>query len=475
MMRSATGILAILCLGGCLHVGPEYEAPEQSRFASAEFVYAEGYGTDAPLADWWTAFDDAVLDGLIEKGRAENRTLAAAASNLMSARAALGLARQNRLPFDTLTVTTQETRFAAAASPFAGDDALPNVSLVSFGSAAAWELDLFGRVSRTIDIANAESEAAFAQLVDLQSVIIADIADAYLDLRGAQAQLAVAERNTEVQAETLGLTETIRDAGRGTDLDVEQARAQLETTRSTIPPLRSRIVAAANQIAVLTGQTPSDVTYLVDTEAPLPSIKTALPIGDPMELLRRRPDIAASERSLAAAFNQIGLEVAEAYPRIDLVGGVSLEADGFGALSLPTALAFNVGPSISWSLTDLLRAKNLIAAARAGADAAFADFEQTILLALAETETALNVQAELQEQVVHLRIAEEATLAAADLSRIRFENGRSTFLQVLDAEGRALTASDQRVAIETEIARAQVAVFRALRAGPHISASEDKG
>ncbi|MEM9670091.1 MAG: efflux transporter outer membrane subunit [Pseudomonadota bacterium] len=467
MIRLVTLFACLTCLYGCLHVGPDYEAPDTAPFTDNEFVYAGNYASETPLSNWWTAFEDPVLNDLIEQGTAQNRTLVSAASNLIAARATLGLTRQNRFPFDTLTVTTQETRFAAAASPFAGAEALPNVSLVSFGGAASWELDLFGRVTRTIEIADAESEAAFAQLVDLQTVIIADIADAYLDLRGAQAQLAVAEQNADVQAETLALTETIRDAGRGTDLDVEQARAQLETTRSTIPPLRSRIVTAANQIAVLIGETPSAVTELVDTDGPLPTIETALPIGDPAELLRRRPDVAASERTLAAAFNQIGLEVAEAYPKVDLVGGVAVEADGFDVLTLPTALAFNIGPSISWSLTDLLRAKNLIASARAGGDAAFANFEQTILLALAETETALNSQAQLQEQVVHLRVAEEATLAAAELSRIRFENGRSTFLQVLDAEGRALAASDQRVAVETEIARAQVDVFRALRAGPH--------
>ncbi|MEL6225699.1 MAG: efflux transporter outer membrane subunit, partial [Pseudomonadota bacterium] len=464
--RVGLSMIGLLALSGCLSVGPDYVPPEPTDFSETDFVYGASYDTSVPLSDWWTAFNDPILTGLIDQGLSENRSLEVASANLAAARANFGLSRQNRLPFDSITVTAQETRFAAAASPFAGSERLPNVSLVSFGTSAAWELDVFGRVSRLIEIASAQTDAALADLVDLQAIIATDIADAYLDLRGAQFQLDVAERNAAVQSESLDLTIVIRDAGRGTDLDVEQARAQLETTRASIPPLRARAVAAANQLAVLTGQTPAAVTGLVEARGALPEITEALRIGDPAALLRRRPDIAASERLLAATFNTIGLELAEAFPRIDLVGGASVEADGFDALNLPQALAFNIGPSISWSITDLLRARNRIDAAEAETNAAFAAYEQTILLALSEIETALNTQAELQEQIVHLRAAEEASAEAAKLSRIRFENGRTDFLQVLDAQGRALVASDQRVAIETEIARAQVAVFRALRAGP---------
>ncbi len=466
MIRLSAAVVAATLLGGCLTVGPDYEPPERAALATDAFVYGEGYDAASPLAEWWTAFADPALNDLVARSAGNNRTLAAAAANLAAARAERGLARQNRLPTDTLTATAQETRFAAAASPFAGDERLPNVSLVSFGGAAAYEVDLFGRVTRTIRIADAQSAAAEAMLRDLQAVIAADTADAYLQMRGAQAQLAVARRNADVQAQTLGLTEVIRDAGRGTDLDVEQARAQLATTRSAIPPLRAAVVSAANTLAVLIGETPAAVADLAGAPQALPMVTDPLRIGDPADLLRRRPDIAASERALAAASNVVGLEVATAFPRVDLLGGVSVEADGFSALTLPPALAFNVGPSISWSLTDLLRARNRIDAANAEAAAAFADYEQTVLTALAEIETALNAQARLQEQIVFLKEAETASAEAAGLSRIRFENGRSDFLQVLDAEARALDASLQRAAIETEIALAQVAVFRALRAGP---------
>ena len=454
-------------LVGCITIGPDYVKSETDTVADEEFVYVGEYDTEAPLADWWTAFEDPTLNELIATGVVRNNSLRAAASNLAAARAALGLAKNNFLPTDTATTTRQKVRVPSAPSVFSDGTPLPTVDLVSIGTDLSWEVDLFGRVKRTIEIAQAQTEGSFAQLVDLQTVIIADIADAYFDLRGAQARLAVTEGNARVQAETLELTEVIRDAGRGTDLDVEQARAQLETTRSTIPPLRARVVSAANAIAVLTGQRPSDVTSLINVAAPLPRIQTALSIGSPAQLLRRRPDVAASERNLAAAVSEIGLEMASAYPQVNLVGGVSLSSDGPGDIDTEAALGFNYGPSISWSLADFYRSRNRVASAEAQADAAFANYEQALLVALAETETALNRQAQLQQQLTHLQLAENASLEAARLSQLRFRGGRSSFLQVLDAQGRALVASDQRVATETDIARAQVAVFRALRAGPN--------
>ncbi|MDB2437877.1 efflux transporter outer membrane subunit [Hellea sp.] len=466
--RLALVSLATGFLTGCTTLGPDYVKPSPDEISGAEFVYAGEYDTVAPLSNWWTAFDDPILNGLVETGISRNNSLRAASANLAAARAALGVARSNRLPSDEATITRQQVRTSSAPSVFSDGTPLPTVNLISLGTDVAWEVDLFGRVTRTIEIAKAQSEASFSQLVDLQTVIIADIADNYLDMRGAQAQLTVAEENALVQTETLRLTELIRDAGRGTDLDVEQARAQLETTRASIPPLRAQIVSAANNIAVLTGQTPQDVTSLIETPSPLPTVQAALPIGNPAELLRRRPDVAASERLLAAAVSEIGLEMASAYPRVDLVGGVVLASDGVSDLDTTAALGFNFGPSISWSLGNFLTSRNRVDAAEAEVAAAYADYEQALLVALAETESALNTQAQLQKQLTHLRLAENASLEAARLSQIRFRAGRSSFLQVLDAQGRALLASDQRVATETEIARAQVAVFRALRAGPNI-------
>lgn len=460
-----------LLLSACTIIGPNYEPPQTAAFEEPSFINEAPYEETAPLSTWWTAFDDSVLTGLVSAGVDQNRSLAAAYANVNASRAQLGVARLNRLPFDTVTASYQDSRTASsvfAASTGQGSDIgpFPTNDISDLNISASWEIDLFGRVTRTINIAKADLGQAQALLADLQTVLIADIVDAYVNVRGLEAQLAVAVNNAENQAETLRLTETIRDAGRGTDFDVERAKAQLSGTRASIPPLETAAAAARYQLAVLTGQTPAQIEASLTDAAPLPIIVGPLSVGDPASLLRRRPDIAVRERALAAATENIGLNLTNAFPRVNLVGAVGYQSIGFDDAFSENALNFNVGPSITWSLTDLLRARDRVAAADAGAQAAFAEYEQAILVALAEVETALVQQANLQRQLTELTEAERASAAASRLARLRYENGAADFLSVLDAERRELEAADQLAAIRTATARAQVAMFRALRAGP---------
>lgn len=463
-------------LNACTIIGPDYEPPQTAAFEEPSFINEAPYDETEPLATWWTAFDDSILAGLVSTGIDQNRSLAAAYANVNASRAQLGVARLNRLPFDTITASYQESRTASsvfAASTGQGADVgpFPTNDISDLNISASWEVDLFGRVTRTINIAKADLGQAQALLADLQTVLIADIVDAYVNVRGLEAQLTVAVNNAENQAETLRLTETIRDAGRGTDFDVERAKAQLSATRASIPPLETAAAAARYQLAVLTGQTPSQIEVLLADTAPLPIIAGPLSVGDPASFLRRRPDIAVSERALAAATENVGLNLTNAFPRINLVGAVGFQSIGFDDAFSENALNFNVGPSITWSLTDLLRAKDRVAGANASAQAAFAEYEQTILVALAEVESALVQQANLQRQLTELTEAERASAAASRLARLRYENGASDFLSVLDAERRELEAADQLAAIRTATARAQVSLFRALRAGPALSES----
>ena len=320
-------------------------------------------------------------------------------------------------------------------------------------------------ISDTIEAAVADADAAEAALGDLQSTIAADIADAYVLLRGLQAQRAVAVRNTQNLGRTMELVGELRAVGRVTDLDLDQARAQLLISEAAIPPLDAALADAASRLAVLTGRTPSAGMDLLSEQAALPLVDETIAIGDPAMLLRRRPDIAVAERLLAAATARIGLNVAEAFPRVDLLGDVGVRAIGVDNLFASTALNFAIGPQISWSVTDLVRARDRIEGAEATAAAAFASYEQSVLNALAETEAALAAQARLQERYAKLSEAEAAATAAASVAPLRYEAGRVDFLQVLDTERVALTTANEAAAARTEIARAQVAVFRALRAG----------
>ncbi len=457
-------------LSACATLGPDHAPPDTDPYASEAFVFGDPYGSQMPLARWWTAFDDAELDRLIERGLAENRTLTRAAANLQRARAELGLARLERAPEDTVSASYLEARRASASSSEAGPGSGPaapaeTLRYGQLGVSALWELDLFGRIDRMIESAAARAEASEAALADLQLVIIADIADAYVSLRGLHAQLRVANDNVENQQETLALVRDLQAAGRATELEVQQTRVQLANADAVRPILQAAIAERTSQLAVLVGVTPAHLEPLIEAGAALPLIEGVIAAGDPAALLRRRPDIREREWILAAATADIGVNLADAFPRLSLLGDVGFSSAGGGDLFGANALNFALGPQLSWSVVGLAGTRQRVAAARASAVMAFAEYEQAVLMALAETETALARQAQLQRRIASLRDADAAAVSAADLARLRYETGATDFLNVLDADRVRLDAANQLAAARTELARAQVAVFRALRAG----------
>ncbi|MEM6413123.1 MAG: efflux transporter outer membrane subunit [Pseudomonadota bacterium] len=470
----ASGIL----ISGCTAIGPKYEQPNPEDLSNdtTNFEFRDGYDTAAPNAAWWEAFGDPQLTDIISSSITHNRTLQIAAANLSSTRAAQRIAKANRLPTDRFSANYQETRASAVqlAGVGIGADAIEpndNVDFTNIGIAAGWELDLFGRVGRLIEIATADVGAAAAALADLHSIIAADVADTYILLRGLQTQRSVAYQNIENLSRTLELVAEQRLVGRVTRLDVEQATAQLRISEAVIPSLDAALAETANQLSSLAGKPPAFGISLLKQDRPLPIATGDISIGDPAALLRRRPDIKAAERQLAAATAGIGLNISEAFPRIDLLGNAGIRAIGVESLFAPPALNFAVGPQLSWSVTDLIRARDRVQGATAATAAAFANYEQTVLNALAETETALAAQANLRKRHTTLKAAETSARAAADLARMRYEAGRVNFLQVLDTERVALTTANDVAAAHTDIARAQVAVFRALRLGAPLSSN----
>lgn len=460
-----------LALGACAPFGPHYRAPETAGFETPAFINQDAYEATEPSSAWWTAFGDQTLNDLVLMGLAENKTLRAAVENVNASRAAVGLARLDRAPFDQLSSSYLRSRsgsavFAASTGLGSGGGTFPTNDISTVSVNSTWEVDLFGRVTREINLAKADLGRSQADLADLQVTVISDIADAYVRLRGLQRRLKVASENAENQTSTLKLTEATRDAGRGTDFDVERAKAQLSGTRATIPPLEAEIAATTYALGVLIGKTPAEITALLNASADLPAITSSIAIGDPAALLRRRPDIRVQERALASATERIGLNIADAFPRVELIGNGGFQAIDFENQFGPKALNFSFGPSISWSLTNIIRARSRVNAASASARAAFAGYEQTVLAALAETESALKRQGSLQKQLADLREAKRASGEAARLAEFRYQNGATDFLSVLDAQRRELEAAESLAAAETAAAQSQVAVFRALRAGP---------
>ncbi len=363
----------------------------------------------------------------------------------------------------TFMARSNEQQSAAALQEFPGGDR--DREIYNAGFDAFWEIDLFGRVRRSIEARTAEVAASEATLRDVLVSLIAEVARNYFELRGTQHQLAVARRNADNQRQTLDLTIARLEGGIGTQLDTARARAQLDATQANIPPLEAAIRRAMHRLSVLTGHPPATLVTAFERPAPLPDAPKLVTLGRPEDLLRRRPDIRVAERNLAAATARIGVATADLFPRVTFIGSIALEASSFTGLGGSGSDTYSFGPSLRWAAFDLGRVRARIAAADARAEAELAMYERTVLRALEETENALVEFGRSQARRDFLRTSAEASEQAAGLARQRFEVGAADFLTVLDAERTMLEAQDRLARSETDAATALVAVYEALGGG----------
>jgi multidrug efflux system outer membrane protein len=452
-------------LAGCA-VGPNYKPPQTAvagSFANAPTNAVAA--NETALATWWKGFEDAKLDDVVARAIAHNHNLRIATANLKEARALRRLAVFDLAPTVQADASYTDMLLSKTAAPPGTPRKLRQSELYEAGFDATWEIDLFGRVRRSVQAVNAGFAAADATRLDVLVSVVAEVARNYFELRGAQNQLAVARRNADVQTETLKITQARLEGGRGTDFDVSRSRSLLTLTLSTIPPLEAGIQKTIHRLAVLTGQQPTTLTTELSTLAPLPAAMPALAVGSPELLLRRRPDVRAAERSLAVATARIGIAMADLFPRVVFVGSVALQAETFAGLSKGGSDTWNFGPRISWAALDLGRVQARIKAADARAEGSLAFYELTVLAALEETENALVDFGHEQTRQQFLQESAQASQQASDLAHQRYEAGASDFLSVLDAERTLLEAQDRLAASQTRTATALVTVYKALGGG----------
>jgi len=434
------GFLPAVFLTACAG-GPNYKQPQMpvaNSFANAPTNAIAG--DEAALAAWWKGFNDARLDSLVDRAITNNHDLRIATANLKEARALRRLTTFDLAPTVQANAGYANSLLSKAAAPPGTRRNAREIELYDASFDATWELDLFGRVRRSVQAANAQFASVEANRLDVLVSVTAEVARNYFELRGLQNQLAVARKNADVQSETLKITQARLDGGRGTDFDVSRSRSLLNLTLSTIAPLEAAIQKTIYRIAVLTGQQPTALTSELSAPEPLAPVMPAIALGDPATLLRRRPDIRSAERSLAAAPARIGVATAALFPRVTFVGRVRLEADTFAGLGKNGADTWNFGPRITWAALDLGRVQARIKAADARTEASLAFYERTVLTALEETEGALVDFGEEQSRQQFLETSAQASQKAADLAHQRYEGGVTDFLSVLDAERTLLEA-----------------------------------
>ncbi|MEZ0472879.1 efflux transporter outer membrane subunit [Luteimonas salinilitoris] len=462
--RAVLPSLLAVALAACA-VGPDHVRPELPLAdAFVQGQVSDPSALPAPDEAFWEAFADPQLDALVDAALDANHDLRIALASYDRANALLRGAGFDRFP----TVTA----FAEAADSRASADELPGVPRAGrdgeryrAGIEASWELDLFGRVRRGVEASRAGAAASAADLAALQVAIVSEVVRGYVELRGAQERLRVAQANADNQRETLRLVDARFEAGRGTGFDTARARAQLESTLARVPALEAEVAAGMHRLAVLTGRTPDALVAQLAPVRPLPALPARLDAGSPGDLLRRRPDIAAAEQRLHAAIAHIGVATADLFPRFTLGGLIGSVATDTGALFERDSETRLVALGIDWSFLDIGRVRARIAAADADAAGELARYEQTVLLALEDTENALVRYARTREEDTHLTRAAEDSARAAELARIRFEAGAVGLFEVLDAERTRLQAQDALVDARTRSVTGAVALYRALAGG----------
>jgi multidrug efflux system outer membrane protein len=451
-----------LVLAACA-VGPDYERPAVAN--ADEFVTPAAVHLDNREVEreFWKTFDDALLTELIEDSLRANHDVRIALSHLNEARALRGEAQFDVAPTVTASAGAVEARASERQNPIPNADRNQDYYDASFD--AFWELDFFGRVRRGLEAQSALVQAAEAELYATQVTVTAEVARNYFELRGAQERLAVARRNASNQEESLRITRARLEGGRGTQLDVSRAQSLLSATRATIPDLEAAVTYAMLRLGVLTGRSPEALMDRLADARPLPALPQTHRIGTPESLLRRRPDIQVAERQLAAATAQVGIAVADLFPRISFVGRWGFDAASSADLGDAASESYAFGPSIQWAAFDLGRVRKRIDQREAAADGALARYEQSVLRALEETDASLTAYAQALVKQQHLRQSAASSAEAATIARARFESGVTDFLTVLDAERTMLEAEDRLAASETQTATALLSMYKALGGG----------
>jgi multidrug efflux system outer membrane protein len=448
-------LISLWLLSACAARGP-YHAP-QTAPAAVKQADSAHFAARPYDARWWRQFDDPVLEQLETATLGANLDLQAAVARLMQARAVFDETSRDRYPKVTAGTSVD---WREQATPGFTDKPI-RTTTYSAGFDAFWEIDLFGRVRSAVRAASATAQSYEATLDDVRVSVAAEVARNYFELRGLQQQLAVAERSLANQQETLRLTEVRRDNGVGEEQDVASAAARVSAVEASVPPLRTALAARQHRIAVLTGVRPGELTVDLSPRAYSPLAKE-LPVGDPGQLLQRRPDVRAAERRLAASAAREGVAAADLFPRVSISGFLGLLAGRGNLFGRSDSRAWAVTPALTWAAFDLGSARARLRGAHAGTEEQLAEYELTVLRALEETENALVAYREEQERLVKLADQARESTRAASIARTRYREGVADFLSLLDAERTQLQAEDAVAQAESGVFTAVVAVYKSL-------------
>jgi NodT family efflux transporter outer membrane factor (OMF) lipoprotein len=449
-------------------VGPDYKAPPPPKDATAPLVSPDSpvaTAAEAPDA-WWRLYEDTRLDALVQEAFAANADLKVAQANLTGARAIYLAARSARLPSTNLALGVNYGRDAGTDEILELTGRRP-VTLWIYDALidVNYEVDLFGHVRYSIEAAGAGSAVSEAQRDAVRVTVAAETARAYAQICAVGEQLAVARRSLDLVSRESDITARRRAAGAGSEFDVVRAETVVEQVRATIAPLEGQRRAAQYELAAMLGRTPADPPAGVEACDTVPRLKSLLPAGDGAALLRRRPDIRAADRRLAAAVAQIGVTTSDLYPRFSLSALYGSIATPWPKVDTVDGLTWGIHPSINWTFPVQTGLRARVMQAKAGAAAALAGFDSVVLTALKETAQALSSYGAETEHHAVLTAAQSKARRSFELAHGQFVAGAVSNLDLLTSE-QSLVAADAAVAAsDMAMVQYQIAVFKALGGG----------
>jgi NodT family efflux transporter outer membrane factor (OMF) lipoprotein len=479
-IAGCTAAIAALLAAGCA-VGPTYRQPDSAlsaAFAGQADLSARKTLAAAPELDqWWLGFDDPDLVSIVNRTLSQNLDLAVSMARVDQARAIAkgsGAARLPNVSLDGQSVYQRQSLkgpVGQIASAFPQYDRSQTYDTLGVG--ALWEADLAGGLRRSQEAAVDELQVAEADRTGVRISVAAEAADAYFRIRGAQQRIAVAEEQIRTQENLVQLVQDRFSGGLGSNREAAQAQALLLEARTTVPPLRTELAQQLDRLDVLMGAQPGTYAKALTaqtTQYKVPAIGSDI---TPTQLLRRRPDVIAAERRLAAQNARIGVALAEYYPKVSLAGLLgfeSLNASLFSAAAFqPQAVA-----GLHWRLFDFGRVDAEVAQAKGAYAQALAEYRQSMLRATEEVENTIVALTQLEAQRADLEKEIAAHRVARDAAQDAYEGGAVSLIEVLDEDRQLLSARDLLAQVDANNARAAVATFRALGGGWELTPAESR-
>ncbi|WP_426236832.1 TolC family protein [Pseudomonas sp. TWP3-2] len=464
-------LLGVLGLGGCMRLGPDFQAPAEAwskQWNSPALEQASERGAHPDLRQWWQVFADPILDQMISAAEAQNSSLKIAGLRVLEARAQLGIAESGRYP---------QLQQASADSLYidrhqSGGSNPQNLHFWQHSAAfdVGWELDFWGRFSRAIESADAGYFAAQANYEDALVLLRAQVADTYFSLRTTEARLRVARENATQQKRNFEITEKLFTSGQSAELDLQQAKTQYLGTLSTIPAFEDQLLRTRNALAVLVGQPPGGAALIAETSGLIPLIDRAVLQDVPANLLLRRPDVRAAELNVAAQSALIGVAETDLYPSLTLLGSIVWSSDSLSAT--PRSLDLIGGPSLRWNLFDYGRIRNNIRVQDARLQQLIEAYRDKVRQAAREADDAASGLTKALEVERILGEAEGAARRSLVLANAQYREGYSDFQRVLDAQRALLELQDDYLVSRSNAVSNLIALYKAVGGGWQSSAPQ---